>query len=414
MKINPAIATVLVFLVFSLSTKAQNPMDSIGISLAQLQERAMNTNPMLRADSLNIYKNRKLQGTAFNPSNTSFFYSEEEVPGNGADRSNLGTGINSYGLGQSFDFPTTYIQRSQLLKQRTLVAEKSYRLQQNELERQVATAYYKWVNGWQKVEFYNQLDSLYANFEKAAKLRFETGETSKLEQLNASSKRKQIELKLMESRVLYSSAILELEQLTASEISDENYPLKIQHTPILSSGNDDELMEDNAFLSYRNELVNLAEEETDVQQSQWLPDINLQYSLQTVDGTSGFYGFQAGISVPLLFNSQKANVQALKIDRMRQEELLESEMLTMNKRVSTATANYEQWLQQVAYYVETGLPMSEELLNGASLSFRVGGIDYIEYIQSLSEATNIKTNWFDALLNYNLSVIDLEYLTAKN
>jgi cobalt-zinc-cadmium resistance protein CzcA len=57
--------------------------------------------------------------------------------------------------------------------------------------------------------------------------------------------------------------------------------------------------------------------------------------------------------------------------------------------------------------------MSEELLDGASLSFRVGGIDYIEYIQSLSEATNIKTNWFDALLNYNLSVVELEYLTAK-
>ena len=40
-------------------------------------------------------------------------------------------------------------------------------------------------------------------------------------------------------------------------------------------------------------------------------------------------------------------------------------------------------------------------------------IDYIEYIQSLSEATNIKNNWFGALLNYNLSVVELEYLTAK-
>ncbi|WP_339652556.1 CusA/CzcA family heavy metal efflux RND transporter [uncultured Maribacter sp.] len=413
MKINPAIATVLVFLVFSFSVKAQTPNDSNGISLTQLQERAMGNNPLLKADSLNIYKNRKLQGTAFNPSNTNFFYSEEEVPGNGVNQSNLGSGINSYGIGQKFDFPTTYIQRSQLLKQRTKVAEKSYRLQQNELEKQVAKAYYKWVNGWQKVMFYNQLDSLYANFEMAAKLRYETGETTKLEQLNASSKRKQVELKLKESMVLFNSAVLELEQLTASEISDRDYPLAIQHMPILNSENEEALNDDNAFLSYRNELVKLAEEETDVQQSQWLPDINLQYSLQSVDGTSGFYGFQAGISVPILFNSQKANVQALKIDKMRQEELLKSERMTINKSLATATANYDQWLQQVAYYKETGLPMSEELLSGASLSFRVGGIDYIEYIQSLSEATNIKTNWFGALLNYNLSVVELEYLTAK-
>ncbi len=436
MKIHPAVATVYVFALFSLSAPAQERnskmpalstssllgtssaegqmADSIGISLSQLKERAIANNPMLRADSLNIPKNKKLQGTAFNPSNTSFFYSEEEVPGNGVNQSNLGSGINSYGVGQRFDFPTTYIQRSQLLKQRTLVAEKGYRLQQNELERQVATVYYKWVNGWQKVEFYRQLDSLYANFEKAAKLRYETGETTKLEQLNASSKRKQIELKLKESKVLYISAVLELEQLTATEIFAEAYPDEIKHTPLLPSENKDSLDTDNPFISYRNELVNLAKEESDVQQSQWLPDINLQYSLQTVDGTSGFNGFQAGISIPLIFNSQKANVQALKIERMRQEELLKNKKLTITKRLATVTANYSQWLQQVTYYEETGLPMSEELFKGASLSFRVGGIDYIEYIQSLSEATTIKTNWFDALLNYNLWVVELEYLTAKN
>lgn len=412
-ELNPSIATVLILLLVSFSTHAQTGKESKGVSLEQLKQRAIANNPMLKADSLNISKNRKLQATAFNPSNTSFFYSEEEVPGNGVNQSNLGSGINSYGIGQNFDFPTTYIQRSQLLKQRTVVSEKSYQLQRNELERQVATAYYKWVNGYQKVQFYNRLDSLYTNFEKAAKLRYETGETTKLEQLNASSNRKQIELRLKESKVRYNSAVLELEQLTASKISAEVYPSEIKHTPLLIEDGNDLLTEGNAFLSYRNELVNLAEEETDVQQSQWLPDINLQYSLQTIDGTSGFYGFQAGISIPLIFNSQKGNVQALKIERMRQEELFKNEKLTLSKRLATATANYEQWLQQVAYYEETGLPMSEELFDGASLSFRVGGIDYIEYIQSLSEATNIKINWFDALLNYNLSVVEVEYLTTK-
>ncbi|MFC4220081.1 CusA/CzcA family heavy metal efflux RND transporter [Flagellimonas marina] len=413
MKLNHSIATVLILLLVSFSTQAQTGKESTAVSIEQLKQRAIANNPMLKADSLNISKNRKLQATAFNPSNTSFFYSEEEVPGNGVNQSNLGSGINSYGIGQNFDFPTTYIQRSQLLKQRTIVSEKSYQLQRNELERQVATAYYKWVNGYQKIQFYNRLDSLYTNFEKAAKLRYETGETTKLEQLNASSKRKQIELKLKESRVLYNSAVLELEQLTASKISEETYPSEIKHTPLLIEDGNDLLTEGNAFLSYRNELVNLAEEETDVQKSQWLPDINLQYSLQTVDGNNGFYGFQAGISIPLIFNSQKGNVQALKIERMRQEEMFKNEKLTLSKRLATATANYEQWLQQVTYYEATGLPISEELFDGASLSFRVGGIDYIEYIQSLSEATNIKINWFDALLNYNLSVVEVEYLTTK-
>ena len=431
MKINPKIATVLLVVLCAflpietsaqqgsvsakdiLQESVQTVTDSIVISLDKLKRMATANNPRLRADSLDIRKNRKLEGTAFNPSNTSLFYSEEEVPGSSVNPQNGGRGIQSYGLGQSFNFPTTYIQRSQMLKQQTKVAEENYALQQNQLERQVARAYYNWVNAWQKVQFYKKLDSLYIHFEKAAKLRYETGETSKLELLNAGSKRKQIELRLRESNVQLETALLELKQLTSFDVPLKSRPTEVKHEPIFINPEESISLDSNPFLSYRNALVALAKEETDVQQSQWLPNINAQYSIQNVNGSDGFYGFQVGIGIPLFFGSQRANVKALKVERMRQEELLENEKRTLGQQINTSLANYGQWLSQIGYYEETGLPMSNELFNGASLSFRVGEINYIEYIQSLSEATNIKINWFDALLNYNLSIVEIEYLTAK-
>ena len=98
---------------------------------------------------------------------------------------------------------------------------------------------------------------------------------------------------------------------------------------------------------------------------------------------------------------------------MQQEELLKNEVVRTTKDLKSSVSKYKQWKEQVSYYEETGLGLGTDLLKGASLSFRVGAIDYVEYIQNLSEVETIKMNWFNALLQYNLSLVEIEYLTAK-
>ena len=43
-----------------------------------------------------------------------------------------------------------------------------------------------------------------------------------------------------------------------------------------------------------------------------------------------------------------------------------------------------------------------------------GEIGYVEYIQNLTQATNIKSQYLDYLNQYNQTIININYLTAAN
>lgn len=406
----PKLVIILLLLGLPLSTVAQDTIMSKKVSLEDLQQLAIQQNYGLKADSLDISKSGHLEKTAFNIGNTTVFYGEEEVPMSGNNSSTFGSGVQSFGVSQTIDFPLTYVQRSQMLKQKTVVAQSKYALQTALLKREVGKAYYNWVYAWQKRKFYKQLDSLYASFKEAAELRYTTGETTKLEFLNVSSQYNQLQLEIKATATAYETAQTKIEALTNSIFNNDAYPLTIEHQPIASV---DSVKTDMPLLKYREAVVALAKEEVDVQKSQWLPDINLQYTKQTINGNSGFYGFQAGLKIPLFFQQQKGQIKALQAEKYKQEQQLKNDSLIMAKQLKVAFANYLQWSKQLAYYKNTGQGISDELLDGASLSFRVGSIDYIEYTQSLTAVRQIQLNGFKALLEYNLSLVDITYLTSK-
>ena len=69
-----------------------------------------------------------------------------------------------------------------------MLAQKSKLLSQNEIIKEVTTAYYNLLYGLQRVKLLQQQDSIYSNFLKRATLRYNTGETNQLEKMQAESK----------------------------------------------------------------------------------------------------------------------------------------------------------------------------------------------------------------------------------
>jgi len=67
----------------------------------------------------------------------------------------------------------------------------------------------------------------------------------------------------------------------------------------------------------------------------------------------------------------------------------------------------------VDYYEQQAVPEANLIIDQASLSFKAGAMDYIEYILSLNRALDIKINYLDALNNYNQTVINLDFITGK-
>ena len=246
---------------------------------------------------MEIDKQKALKATAYDFGSTSIYTGKEEV-GNGLP------GVqNRLGIGQSdidiFSIPA----KSKLADARTQQAEMGLNLTEKTLLRDVSIAWYNAAYFKQQWLLFKELDTLYANFQKAAELRYKTQASSKIEFLSASAKYKelQVNLKKAESNYLASLQLLNQYLLYPSEFDVDIQNLEQNVFDVVSKS--DSLIE-SPLLNYYSTAINVAESEWKTEKANFLPKLNLGYKMQSVDGNSGFYGWEAGVTVPLLFFSQ--------------------------------------------------------------------------------------------------------------
>jgi len=65
------------------------------------------------------------------------------------------------------------------------------------------------------------------------------------------------------------------------------------------------------------------------------------------------------------------------------------------------------------YYEQTGVQQSELIIKNAKLAFEKGEISYLEWSMLMNNAVNIQLGHLQTLFQYNIALIELEYLTGK-
>jgi cobalt-zinc-cadmium resistance protein CzcA len=65
----------------------------------------------------------------------------------------------------------------------------------------------------------------------------------------------------------------------------------------------------------------------------------------------------------------------------------------------------------LAYYGAQGLHQANAILRTATLEIEAGEIDFFQYLQSMQRYTTTRLEYLQTLRNYNLSIIELEYLS---
>jgi cobalt-zinc-cadmium resistance protein CzcA len=76
-------------------------------------------------------------------------------------------------------------------------------------------------------------------------------------------------------------------------------------------------------------------------------------------------------------------------------------------------SEYTKYSKSLDYYENQALSEAEMIIDQATLSYKAGALDYLEYILSLNRALTIKQNYLDALNDYNQTLIFLEFITGK-
>ena len=82
----------------------------------------------------------------------------------------------------------------------------------------------------------------------------------------------------------------------------------------------------------------------------------------------------------------------------------------LNTEYAQAQADFRQYIDNLTYFDRTGLPEAFEILRNARESFRLGSINYYQYLQNLELSYTLRQNYLETLRNYNRSIINLIYI----
>ena len=370
MKLNTTATTILV-LIFSLIGFNANAQSNT-LTLQNAVNLAIKNYPTIQQASLQTQQQQALTGTAtiLDPFNIN---------------SNLGQTQGNFfdynvGVAQGFKLPNAYKSGKNLLQQNVTLAKSYEAVTKNELVRNVSNAYYNWLYSWQQYNLLLQTDSIFADYEKYANKKYQVGESNKLEKINATLQRKDLQLQLAKAKTEVAFYLTDLQKWLRST---EQYQPPMQYTALPEINlSDSSLVNKHPVLQFLQQQVTAKELAVKAEKAKGQPSFNLGVNAQSLDKQKQFYYGSVGINIPIFKNGVKARTQAAKFET----EIAKKELDKNQQEISTLFLQQNQLqqqnLQQVKYYQTEGLPMAESIINAAQRSYKAGDIGYIEYIQT--------------------------------
>ena len=406
MKLNPKLvtATAVVCLLFtSTFVKAQQVQqnDTLPIiSLEKAVEVSKENYPLLKTKQLEIQRQTVLKGTAYAFGNTQVFTGGEEISDDQGIYTIVGVrqqNINLFGIAA----------KKRLQKQRIALAETVLDLTELQVEQEVKKAWSQAYQQRQKFKLYRELDSIYTQFERTIQLNFEVQAISRLEYSLATNQALQIRNKLQQAESDYA---ITLQKLNLWLVSDTYYsvPKTLDESEVSILGMNSDLSKHPEFQLSQNRIAQ-AEANYNAARSDLMPNFNLQGILQKVNGNSGFYSYQAGISIPLFSGTERSQAKAAKIDSEIAKANADYTKRQLQSEYHQAIQTHQKWEASWQFYKNKVLPLAYEQRKGALLTYKEGAVDYATFTQIIRDAIQTEMDALDALDNYLKSVFELQY-----
>jgi len=357
--------------------------------------------PSLKESQAFIEREKAMKGTSFDLGSTSLYTGREDQ---GVQQGILST----YGVQQGNIDLLSGFSKNKFYKERVKLGEKFYAVNEQQLIRNVMQAYDLINYNKAQLRFAEQLDSVYANFRTAAELRYDTGETGKLEFIAASSEYQQIQVLRQQAYDDIEIAKRALKQYLGIDQEIETVNLSYEPMDFLANL-DSASAANNPLLQYAMQNAEVSKANIGVEKAQFLPKFSISYDKLKYNDVSGFSAYQAGISIPLWFFPQKSRVKAAKADAMVVEnQYLEQKAIT-ESRVSQLLKSLEKTKKTLSYYEEGALLLAEQQIATAELASKEGEIDYVNYITILNSAIRIKQNHLQFINQFNQQFVELQY-----
>lgn len=323
-------------------------------------------------------------------------------------------------IAQTIPFPSLFKSKKALINEQIKAkqVEKSVNLIQ--LRQEVRTYFYQIAYLENNERELKSLDSIYKDFIRIAEVRYNAGDTKKVDINTAQAKQGEINLLFTQNEMLKRNAYNSLKNLMQVsedfeiETADIFEPIKL--TEILDTSKISEHPQIQALY----QQAKIAESSKAVERASGLPDFNIGYTNASLigmherNGIEKFYGrgqrfnsFDIGIAIPLTYGTTKAKIRSLDFEKQAAEMSAEWEKQKLQNAYINLMNQYEQNLAQFNYFKNNALPNANEIINAAKLGYSAGDISYVEYLFALQTTTDIYLNYLRSIQSINESVISI-------
>jgi len=389
-------------------------------SLDELIIAAVQNNPEIKAAKFKTKQVEALGGNSWNLPKTEF--NGEYGQNNSIYDDDLRLTVS-----QRFEFPSVYINRSKLNNAEVKSNEILESQSKNELIAEVKAAYYSLLIEKGKREIFLKQDSIYSNFNRAAEIRYKTGESNILERATASSRIAEIEVHQEENRVAIRKFQRGLQQLLNSDqmIDVPFVAMQFLGEHEKSLPQKDSL--NNPELAFFAQQIEVSQLEQKVERAKLLPDLTIGYFNQSFNGlgqnlaeesvmydsSDRFSGVLFGISLPIWAKPQLSKIKAEQFKTKEREATYQGITNKMNTHYILLVERFAQLQINIESYNEYALPQAKLIFKQAQRGFKEGEIGYVEYIQSLDRAAKIELDYLEIINQFYQTKTDLEFITGN-
>jgi heavy metal efflux system protein len=398
---------LLTFLIFMISI---GPSYSQRLSIDEVVRIAIENNQEIKSAKLNIEKEEAMKLKAFNIPRPELFLEYEGVKGSLKNFESRKIGIL-----QEFEFPTSYFLRSDVQESQVSIAKQELNKAVYNIKYEVTNTYLRLVLNYRLLEIARENLKLYEDFLFVAERKFDAGSTSNLEVLGAKVNKIKFEnaVKNLESEIIVTKSelrrLMNVSSLTIEPADELSFkPLTLSKNEIIKAALTSN--PDIRIIKYQKEKFS---NKISLSKSELLPNLSLRYFKQKIGDDGDFWGIEFGVGIPLWFwweptgNIREANYE-FKIASSNEINIKTS----IENNINQAYEEYENSLRQTRFFNDEALQEVNEVLRQAKVSYEEGAIDYVEYLQALQIVYETRTQYLNAVYNYNKSIIKLENLTA--
>lgn len=400
---------LLIFLgsAFYMTAKAQQ------INLKQAVQMALDSNLAVQSSAYSVEVQKALKGASWDIPKTAIDLEYGQINSSVYD--------NSLSVSQSFAFPSVYINQNKLASANVTSSEWEFKISQLQIATQVKQVYYQLTYLHAKQKLFAYQDSLYSGFFRAAELRAKIGETNKLEMITARSQSMEVKNQLHEVDAdldIYNHKLQTLLNADFAISTEDSILVRLDYNPTSDSLS----LMGNPSASLMKQQLEVSHLEKKLEQSRMMPDFNIGYFSQTmiqeVNGLqtgadNRFNGIQAGIAIPLWIPPYAARTKAAGLKEKVIQTNAEYFSRSLSGNYRALMGEYAKYNNSVDYYEKQAIPEADIIIKQASLGYKAGAIDYLDYITNLNRALSIKLNYLDALNNYNQTIISIDFITGK-